>query len=120
MKSKWIFYKGVKILFADYSGFKTDAAALQIENDAVDAVVCQQAPCSVLCISDVRDTVASSEAMAIIKNSAKRTNPYVRRQAVIGVTGVRRVLADAVVRFSGQKLSLFDDMESAQEWLVSE
>ena len=93
---------------------------MQLENDAVDAVVCQQAPGSVLCISDVRDTVASSEAMAIIKNSAKRTNLYVRKQAVIGVTGVRRVLADAVVRFSGQKLSLFDNLEKAQEWLVSE
>ena len=104
MKSKWIFYKGVKILYADYSGFKNDAAALKIENDGVDAVVCQQAPGSVLCISDVRDTVASSEAMAIIKNSAKRTNPYVRKQAVIGVTGVRRVLADAVVRFSGTEI----------------
>ncbi|HUN56117.1 MAG TPA: hypothetical protein VMU29_13280 [Smithella sp.] len=120
MKSKWIFFKGKKILYADYSGFKGDAAALQIENDAVDAVVCQQAPSSVLCITDVRDTLASSEAMVIIKNSAKRTNPYIRKQAVIGVTGVRRVLADAVVRFSGQNLSLFDSMEQAQEWLVSD
>jgi hypothetical protein len=120
MKSKWIFYKGTKILYADYSGFNNDMAALQKENDEVDAVVCQQAPKSILCICDVRDTVASSEAVAIIKNSAKRTNPHVLKQAVIGVTGVRRVLADAVVRFSGQNLSLFDTLEQAQEWLVSD
>lgn len=119
MQSKWIFYKGEKIIYADYSGFNTDVKAFQMENDAVDAIVCQQAADSVLCIVDVRDTVASTEAVAIIKNSAKRTKPYMRKVAVVGVTGVRRVLADAVVRFSGRELALFDDMEKAQDWIVS-
>jgi len=120
MKSKWIIYKGAKIIYADYSGFKNDVQALQMENDAADAVICQQAENSVLCLVDVRESVGSSDAVAVMKNSAKRTKPYVRKMAVVGVTGVKRILADAIVRFSGRDILIFDDVKSAEEWLVSD
>lgn len=120
MKSKWITYKGVKIMLTDYSDFKNDTQALQMENDAADAVICQQLEGSVLCLVDIRETVGSSDAVAIMKNSAKRTKPYIRKMAVVGVTGVKRILADAVIRFSGRDLLMFDDLQSAQEWLVKD
>lgn len=110
-------------MLTDYSGVKTDKTdiqALQMENDAADAVICQQLEGSVLCLVDIRDSVGSSEVVAIMKNSAKRTKPYIRKMAVVGVTGVKRILADAVVRFSGRDLVFFDDMQSAQEWLVKD
>lgn len=123
MKSKWITYKGKKIMLTDYSGVKTDKTsiqALQMENDAADAVICEQLEGSVLCLVDIRDSVGSSDVVAIMKNSAKRTKPYIRKMAVVGVTGVKRILADAIIRFSGRDLVFFDDMQSAQEWLVKD
>lgn len=120
MKSKWITYKGKQLLYGDYSGFGRDVQALQQENDAVDAIVCQMPEGSVLSITDVRDSVGTMEAVEVLKKSSARTKPYIRKIAVVGVTGVRRILADGVARFSGQNMQYFDDIEAAKEWLVND
>lgn len=120
MKSKWITYKGKQIIYGDYSGFGRDTQALQDENDAADAVVCQMPEDSVLSITDVRDTDGTLEAIDILRRSSARTSRYIHKQAVIGVTGVRRILADGIARFSGQNMMYFDDIEEAKEWLVSD
>jgi hypothetical protein len=93
---------------------------LQVENDAVDALFCQQPVNSVLSLSDLQNTVGSAEVVELFKKSASRTKPYSRKQAVIGVSGVKRILAEAVARFSGQRMTYFDDIESAKDWLVTE
>ena len=41
------------------------------------------------------------------------------RHAIIGVTGIQKILARAVARFSGEELVLFDDIDEAKDWLVS-
>lgn len=120
MKSKWITYNGKKIFYCDYSNFQGDIQALQIENDAVDAEFCQQPVNSVLSLSDLQNTVGSAEVVELFKKSASRTKPYARKQAVIGVSGIKRILAEAVVRVSGQRMTYFDDIQSAKDWLVAE
>jgi len=120
MKSKWITYKGKKVFYCDYSNFQGDLQALRAENEAVDAIFCRQPEASVLSLSDVRNTIASAEMVELFKKSAGRTKPYAQKQAVVGISGIKRILADAVARFSGQAMSYFDDVESAKNWLVSE
>lgn len=120
MKSHWITYKGKQILYCDYSNFRSDVQALRAENDAADVIICQQPEGLVLSLSNVENTVASTEVINLFKLSASRTKRYVRKQAVIGVTGLRRMLAEAVARSSGQELTYFEDIEKAKDWLVAE
>jgi len=40
------------------------------------------------------------------------------KMAIIGITGIRKILFDAVTRFSGQNATLFDDIETAKDWLA--
>lgn len=120
MKSKWTNYKGSRILYSDFSGFGRDVNALRVEVDAVDAEILREPKDSVLALADLRGTVTGSDVVDLFKQSAKRTNGYVRKQAVIGVTGVQRILASAVARFSGQSLHLFDTVDEANEWLAGD
>jgi hypothetical protein len=118
MKSKWITHKGKKILFADYSNFEHDSESLFAEVEAVDAIVIRQPEKSVRMLLDTRNSVASKEVIAYFKNAAAKTQKYMDRMAIIGISGIRKILFDAVTRFSGQKASLFDDMEKAKDWLA--
>lgn len=120
MKSEWITYKGKQIIYADCSGLRMDAQAVEAELDAVDDLILQQAEGSVLCLLDVRDTVGSSEVLEAFKKSSSRTRAHVRKTAVVGVSGLRRLLADAVARFSGEPLTYFEDVEAAKEWLITD
>ncbi|HEY0142158.1 MAG TPA: hypothetical protein VGF48_14765 [Thermoanaerobaculia bacterium] len=120
MKSKWTNHNGRRIFYTDFSGFGRDTAALRTEVDDVDAEILRQPKDSVLALADLRGTVTGTEVVDLFKKSAKRTNGYVRKQAVVGITGVQRILASAVARFSGQSLHLFDTIEEANEWLAAD
>lgn len=87
--------------------------------DEVSAITCGHLVNSLLVLTDVRDTVLSSEAVSIGKESSAQTTKHVRKTAVIGISGFRKVLIDAVSRFSGQRFALFDDVGGAKDWLVS-
>jgi hypothetical protein len=120
MRSKWITHKGKRIFHIDLSGLGRNGEAFRKELLEAEAVTCQQPEDSLLVLTDTRDTVVSSEVMSIAKEGSARTTKYVRKTAVIGVTGVRQVLLDAVSRFSGQQFATFDDIETAKDWLVSD
>jgi hypothetical protein len=116
MKSKLIDYKGLRIFYADYSDYDRDLGALRAEVDAFDALVEQHE--NALVLVDIRNTVTSTEVVALMKESTARTKGHVARTAVVGVSGIQRVLARAVARFAGEPLMLFNDVDTAKEWLA--
>jgi hypothetical protein len=120
MRSKWITHKGERIFFADLSGLGRHLDAFREELMEAETVAYQQPEGSLLVLTDVRDTVLSSEVMDFAKESAARVTKYIRKEAIIGMAGVRQVLLDAVSRFSGRHFATFDNVEAAKDWLVSE
>jgi hypothetical protein len=120
MKSKWITHEGARIFFVDLSSFGRHPDAFREELMEVEAVAYQQPEDSLLVLTDIRDTVLSSEVMDFAKESAARMTKYIRKEAIIGASGIRQVLLDAVSRFSGRQFATFDDIEAAKDWLVSD
>jgi hypothetical protein len=120
MKSRWITYKGKRIFFVDLSGFGRHPDALREELVQAEAAAYREPEGSLLVLTDVRDTILSSEVMDFVKQSSARATKHIRKEAIIGMTGIRQVLLDAVSRFSGRRFTVFDDVEVAKDWLVSE
>ncbi len=118
MRSRWITHQGSRIFYCDYSGFRDDLKALEAENEAVVAELTTQPPDSVLELVDVRGSVGSREAVSLLKASASKTKPFIRKTAVVGVEGVVKVLAQAVSRVSGLGLTLFATEAEAKDWLA--
>ena len=123
MRSHWIEHKGKRILYCDYTNFSlADFQALKDELDAVVEIMIQQPEGSLLSLSDIRGSVASSQVIDIFKEGAKTAAKHIKRQAVVGVTGLKKVFFDLIVRLSGQNARAFnnDGMEAAKDWLVKE
>ncbi len=118
MQSEWITHKGKRIFFANLSGFHTDTEALGAEIAKGGAVVCQQPENSVLILADARGSVGSTEAIQLLKNSSLKTTKHIRKTAIIGISGYRKVLLDAFNRFSGRNVTSFDDLDAAKDWLA--
>jgi hypothetical protein len=120
MRSKWLEYRGKRILFQDFSGFDLQQADPLIEElAAVQAIVVQEPLASVLVLADFRETQLGRDLMSILTESSKVTQAYVKKTAVLGVRGVKRFLADTLIRMTGQPLSFFDDETEAKDWLIS-
>jgi hypothetical protein len=67
---------------------------------------------------DVTGTMMNTEAVQALKASTKRDGAMVEKTAVVGVTGLKKVLADAIAKFSGTHTRYFDTKEEALEWLA--
>ena len=118
MQSEWITHKGKRIFFTNLSGFQSDVEALGAEIAAAGDIICQQPENSVLVLVDIRDTVGTTEAVQLLKASSLGTKKHVRKTATVGVSGFRKVLLDAINRFSGRNVTLFDDLDAAKDWLI--
>ena len=121
MKSHWITHQSQRIFYADYSNFGTDMDALKAELSAVVAAVTQEPPGSVMILNNVQGTTGAPGATALLRETVTKTNPYVRKRAVIGLVGIRRGLLDIINVFTGRgTIHAFDDQQSALDWLVKD
>jgi hypothetical protein len=120
MRSNWIEHKGKKIFYQDFSRQFYNAAAVKAELEEVQKVVIAQPRDSVLVLSDFRDTSVGSDLLASMNAASNATKDHVHKTAVLGVTGMKRKLADLLTALTGQPLKYFDDMDSAKDWLVEE
>jgi hypothetical protein len=119
MKSRWIRWKEHDVLYQDFTGCRADLAALEREVREVDALVTRQPKGSVRALADLTDTTASAAAVQLFKASALQTKPFIERQALIGITGMKRYAAQTVALFAGQPMKVFETREAALDWLAS-
>ena len=120
MKSMWIEFKGKKIFYQDFSKNFYNTAAVKAELLEVQEIVKAQPSDSVLILSDMRDTNIGSDLLPDMNAASAATKAHVHKTAVLGVTGMKRKLADLLTALTGQQLKYFDDIEEAKRWLVEE
>jgi len=118
MKSHWMTHKGKKVFYADYSNLNSEQ--LKAEGASVEPVLCSMAKNSVLVLADVRGTYGTPDTMNVLKGITATTKFHVHKRAVVGVTGVQRILLRALNQFSGQETVSFDTIDSALDWLVED
>ena len=120
MRSEWIEHKGKKIFYQDFSKNFYNSAAVSAELAEVQKIVIAQPLNSALVLSDFRDTNVGSDLLSKMNAASAATKAYVHKTAVLGVTGVKRKLADLLIAITGQPLKYFDDIEAAKNWLVED
>lgn len=120
MRSQWIEYQGKKIFYQDFSKLFYNSAAVKAELTEVQEIVKAQPAESVLVLTDLRDTNVGSDLLPAMNAASNATKAYVKKTAVLGVSGVKRKLADLLTAVTGQPLKYFDDIESAKRWLTEE
>ncbi len=120
MRSNWIEHKGKKIFYQDFSRQFYNSTAVKVELEEVQKVVMAQPRDSVLVLSDFRDTSVGSDLLSSMNNASNVTKDHVHRTAVLGVTGMKRKLADLLTALTGQQLKYFDDIEAAKNWLIQD
>jgi len=120
MRSQWIEHNGKKIFYQDFSKNFYNSAAVKAELAEVQQVVMSQPMDSTLVLSDFRDTNVGSDLLSAMNSASAATKGHVHKTAVLGVSGMKRKLADLLTAITGQPLKYFDDLEAAKNWLVNE
>lgn len=84
------------------------------------AAIARCAPKSVLTLTDVTNANYDDTVTDALKQLAASNRPFVKAAAVVGVTGLRKVIFNMLIMFTGRQMSLFNDLDSARKWLATQ
>jgi len=122
MKSRWADYEDKSILYVDLSNFGDNVKAFDAELNETITVIGQkmyeQPPHSVLVLVDLTNTRMTQKANARLSEVISDTKKYVRRTAVVGMTGLRKIFLDYFALLASSETGSFEDPDSAMKWLV--
>jgi hypothetical protein len=115
---KWIEHKGKKIQYIDYSGLKSSEELLQVLDEAVKEEIAS--PTKMLVLANFEGVSAGTDFMERIKKTGKEVGSQkILKTAAIGIGGVKNVLFETYLRFTGDKNTRsFDNEAKALDWLV--
>lgn len=117
-KVYFIGHKGKEILFIDFSNCELDEIFPIIEESKT--IIKSKPKNSLLTLTNISNTNFNENISDAFKEYTIHNKPYVKAGAVVGVTGLKKIVYMAVAKFSGRTLTLFDDIEQAKNWLVKQ
>jgi len=114
----FITHKGKRILHI-VLGLLSEEEILQAIAEA-RTVIAKEPHGSVLTLTDVRQGHFNDRISEALKAYVKHNKPFVKAAAVVGASGLKKVVLLAVAALSGRKLSVFEDAEEAKNWLAAQ
>jgi hypothetical protein len=75
---------------------------------------------SALTLTDVTGATFDDAATHEAKLNAQLNAPFVKAAALVGVTGLKKIVYVAVSRMSRRNFELFDDRQKALDWLAKQ
>jgi hypothetical protein len=110
-------HKGKPIIYLDFSRCTKEEFAAVIE--ASKSVIRNRPLGSVLTLSDFTGFMFSFQMIDMLKDFTMENKPYVKAAALIGVTGLRKIPYEAVMKITRRNLPAFNTKMEAMEYLVN-
>jgi hypothetical protein len=118
MRSKWITFNNKEIFYQDFSNLGMNSDSISNELSEVSQIVAKQPENSVFVLADFRGTIITTASLSIFMEASKTTQKYIKKTAVLGVDGMKKIIGNSLVRATGQQLNLFSNEEEAKKWLT--
>jgi len=116
MGIEWIQHKGKKIAYIKYLGLKPEAM-LDLVREATKAIIAAKSD-EILSLTDISDCFVTPEFMELSKQQSAISLPHTKKAAIVGVSGVKKVLLRTLNAFAAKPRVPFDTVEEAKDWLA--
>ena len=116
MGAEWISHKGKKLLYINFGKLSPSEMAALVKKAA--AMIVASGSSQNLTLTDVNDAFVNNEFLAVAKEQSKISLPLTKKSAIVGVTGVKKILLQGVNAFTSKPRVPFDTIEQAKNWLV--
>ena len=110
-------HKDQQIIFIDYTSCHSIDELIKCINDSVDIV--KSMDNNLLVMSDVTGIRVDGQFMEELKKAGAEFEYKVKKSAVIGVTGLKKVFLSGYNLVVKNKVRAFDSKEEALDYLVS-
>lgn len=118
-RTRIVEHRGREIMLLDYSDVaEVDEALSEIEK--TKALIAGHPPNSLLTLTYVKGSRFSGPVVDAMKGLVAHNRPYVKAAAVVGMNTLHRIVYRAVISFSKRRIEVFDDLDSAKDWLIEQ
>lgn len=112
-----ICYKGKTIIYLDFSNLKHLSQINEVIQEAT-ASIHKNPLGSVLTLTNINDMHFDTDITEAFKRFIAGNKPYVKAGAVVGVNGLKKIVYNAVMKFTGRDIVALDDLEMAKDYLA--
>jgi hypothetical protein len=119
--AQFIEYKGQSIYYVDYSNIKTNDEFMSVikQSNSFREKVKSEGKKNLLMLVDVSGSFVYGDVLTEIKKAGKITKEMTLKEAVVGISGGKKILLKIVQSFTNMNLKVFDSVEEAKDWLVN-
>jgi len=111
-------HQGKRVLIIDYA--HCDVGQMKEMIGLTRTLIATQLPDSLLTLSDVTGAIFNTDVVEQLKELAKHNAPYVRKAALVGVTGLQAFIYTVVQTFSKRNIPVFSNKEEALKYLLAD
>jgi len=118
-RTQIIDFQGRKMFFIDFSNLKT----IEEINELIQIAkkyIHSQPPKSVYTLTSVEGTHFNNEITKIFTDYVKSNSPYVKTSAVTGISGLKLILYNSMMKLTGRDTRSFSTLEQAKTWLAAQ
>jgi hypothetical protein len=112
-------YLNKKILFIDFSDLKSFNEIKDVTIKAQEYIHSQPSS-SVYTLTTVEGTHFNSEIREMFTVYMKGNKPFVKASAVIGVSGLKQIMYNTLMKLTGRDTRSFSSLDQAKTWLVGQ
>ena len=116
---RFIEHRGKQILFMDLSNIRDPSTAYPLVHKN-RTLVSQQPPASLLTMTLVSNAHFDAGIIKALTELVKANKPHVKSAAIVGLTGLQKVIYVTLTQLTGRKIPTFRTIDEAQDWLVSQ
>lgn len=116
--ASFISHEGRRILEVDFSGGEPDEL-VEVMEEAEDLIE-GETKNSVYTLTLTEDAHFNTTVVERLKEFTDHNKPWVERSAVVGISGLQKVVLQTVEKFSDREFEVFDEAEDALDWLVAD
>lgn len=119
--AQFIEYKGLSIYYVDYSNIKTNDEFMSVikQSNSFREKAKSEGKKDLLMLVDVSGSFVYGDVLTEIKKAGKITKEMTLKEAVVGISGGKKILLKIVQSFTSMNLKVCDSIEEAKDWLVS-
>ncbi len=118
-RTQLIYYRGKQIFFHDYSTLQSGKEIEEVMN-SVKAYIHVQAPMTVYSLASIEGMHFNNVIKDMFSELLKSNKPYVKASAIVGVTGLKQIVFNGIMKLTGRDVKAFSSMEMAKDWLASQ
>ncbi|HEC36866.1 hypothetical protein LCGC14_0766630 [marine sediment metagenome] len=115
-KMVWITHKGKEILYENYTHLSGEQIATRVP--IFSHLELNMGKKDMLLIIDLSNSFANKDAVSAFTEAGKVTGHLFPKTAVLGITGVKKILLNVVNRLTQVNAKPFSDIEGAKDYLT--